>query len=63
MEELKLQTMDDFFSEITIGETVNFDTGSESYDDIFQKMETDAIEEKSRRASAYREAAKIYLTF
>ena len=63
MEELKLQTMDELFSEIITGEIVKFDNASESYDDIFQRMENDAIEERSRRAAAYREAAKIYLTF
>ena len=62
MEKLKLQTIDDLFSEISTGEKVSL-SSSKNYDDIFRKMENESIQERSCRASAYREAAKIYLTF
>ena len=63
MEELKLQTADDLFDEISIGDAVSLPSSADNYDDMFRQMEDEAIQERSRRASAYREAAKIYLTF
>lgn len=63
MEELKLQTADDLFDEISIGDAVSLPSSADNYDDMFHQMEDEAIQERSRRASAYREAAKIYLTF
>lgn len=62
MEELKLQTIDDLFSEISTGEKETL-SSRKNYDVIFREMENESIQERSRRASAYREAAKIYLTF
>ncbi len=63
MEELKLQTVEDLFNEISTGEAVSLPSSEDSYDDMFRQMEDEAIQERSRRATAYREAAKIYLTF
>ncbi|MBR1720876.1 MAG: hypothetical protein IJ727_00085 [Treponema sp.] len=63
MDELELQTIDNLFDEISIGDAVSLPSSISSYDDMFRQMEDEAIQERSRRASAYREAAKIYLTF
>ena len=68
MDELELQTIDDLFDGIYlgtegIGYAVSLPSSADSYDDMFRQMEDEAIQERSRRASAYREAAKIYLTF
>ena len=62
MEELKLQTIDDLFSEISTGEKETL-SSRKNYDVIFREMENESIQERSCRASVYREAAKIYLTF
>ena len=63
MEDLKPQTMDELFDGIYTGESVMFSDTDKSNDDIFRRIETESIEERSRRAAAYMEAAKIYLTF
>ena len=63
MENIKLQTLDELFAEISIGEVEEFPVSDEQYRDALQKADEDAIQERSRRAAAYREAAKIYLTF
>lgn len=63
MEELKVKTTDDLFDEISIGKTVTLSSSKENYDKIFRTFENESIQERSRRASAYKEASKIYLTF
>ncbi|MCR5622127.1 MAG: hypothetical protein K6G18_09750 [Treponema sp.] len=63
MEELKMQTIGDLLDGISTGDIICLPSTSETYDEIFRRTEEEAIQERSRRASAYHEAAKIYLTF